>query len=155
MRASGGKALVQRRNEEAAAMSNELGDLLGGLLGGGTGGGKGGNLLGALLTSLGGAGTHGAGSNPLGALLDTLKEGGLGEKTDSWVGKGANQEVSGPEVAQALPYQALDHVAQQAGVSPEEAADELARTLPQAVDKLTPAGEVPEGSLEDLIRQQS
>ncbi|QLE73397.1 DUF937 domain-containing protein [Streptomyces rectiverticillatus] len=136
-------------------MSNDLGNLLGGLLGGGGAGGKGGHLLGALLTSLGGAGTHGAGSNPLGALLDTLKEGGLGEKTDSWVGKGANQEVSGPEVAQALPYQALDHVAQQAGVTPEEAADELARTLPQAVDKLTPAGEVPEGSLEDLIRQQS
>ncbi|WP_443057944.1 YidB family protein [Streptomyces sp. KLMMK] len=134
-------------------MSNELGDLLGGLLGGG--GGKGGNLLASLLTSLGGAGTHGAGSNPLGALLDTLKEGGLAAKTDSWVGKGANQEVSGPEVAQALPYQALDHVAQQAGVTPEEAADEIARTLPQAVDKLTPAGEVPEGSLEDLIRQQS
>ncbi|MEU1816442.1 YidB family protein [Streptomyces roseifaciens] len=140
--------------EEAAAMSNELGDLLGGLLGGG-GGGKGGNLLASLLTSLGGAGTHGAGSNPLGALLDTLKEGGLAAKTDSWVGNGANQEVSGPEVAQALPYQALDHVAQQAGVTPEEAADEIARTLPQAVDKLTPAGEVPEGSLEDLIRQQS
>ncbi|MFH8790032.1 YidB family protein [Streptomyces roseoverticillatus] len=140
--------------EEAAAMGNELGSLLGGLLGGGEAG-KGGSLLGALLTSLGGAGTHGAGSNPLGALLDTLKEGGLGEKTDSWVGKGANQEVSGPEVAQALPYQALDHVAEQAGVTPEEAADQLAQTLPQAVDKLTPSGEVPEGSLEDLIRQQS
>ncbi|MFJ5549418.1 YidB family protein [Streptomyces sp. NPDC093225] len=135
-------------------MGNDLGSLLGGLLGG-QGGKGGGALLGALLTSLGGAGTHGAGSNPLGALLDTLKEGGLGAQADSWIGTGGNQEVTGPEVAQALPYQALDHVAQQAGVSPEEAADELARTLPAAVDKLTPEGSVPEGSLEDLIRRQS
>nr|WP_079430503.1 MULTISPECIES: YidB family protein [Streptomyces] len=134
-------------------MGNDLGSLLGGMLGGEQGG-KGGALLGALLSSLGGAGTHGGGSNPLGALLDTLKEGGLGAQTDSWIGRGRNQAVSGPEVAQALPYQALDHVAQQAGVSPEEAADQLAQTLPQAVDRLTPDGSVPEGSLEDLIREQ-
>ncbi|MFJ7159859.1 YidB family protein [Streptomyces sp. NPDC101118] len=133
-------------------MGDDLGSLLGGLLGGGSG--KGGDLLGALLTSLGGAGTHGAGSNPLGALIDTLKEGGLGAKADSWVGTGGNQEVSGPEVAQALPYQALDHVAGQAGVTPEEAADRLAEVLPTAVDRLTPDGSVPEGSLEDLIRQR-
>ncbi|MFD9466259.1 hypothetical protein [Streptomyces sp. NPDC060027] len=35
-------------------------------------------------------------------------------------------------------------------------ADQIARTLPRAVDKLTPSGEMPAGaSLKDLIKQQS
>ncbi|MFE0044838.1 YidB family protein [Streptomyces albireticuli] len=128
---------------------NDLGSLLGGLLGGGSAGGGGGgaNLLAALLGTLGSDG----GGNPLAGLLNQLRDGGLGEKADTWVGTGKNEDVSGPEVAQALPTQTLDHVAQQAGVSPEQAADEIARVLPEAVDKLTPQGQVPQGSLEDLL----
>ncbi|MCX4980007.1 hypothetical protein [Streptomyces sp. NBC_00572] len=38
--------------------------------------------------------------------------------------------------------------------TPQEAADQIARSLPQAVDRLTPNGSVPQGSLEDIIRQQ-
>lgn len=34
-------------------------------------------------------------------------------------------------------------------------ADEIARQLPQVVDRLTPQGQVPSGSLEDLIRRQN
>ncbi|GAA3050814.1 hypothetical protein GCM10020000_34770 [Streptomyces olivoverticillatus] len=70
------------------------------------------------------------------------------------MGTGANQPLSGPEIAQAMPYQTLEHVAQQAGVTPEQAADQLAEALPEVVDKLTPTGEVPQGSLEDLIRER-
>ncbi|GAA0365663.1 YidB family protein [Streptomyces blastmyceticus] len=123
---------------------NDLGTLLGGLLGGG----KGGSLLGSLLGALGSGG-----GESLSGLLQQLGEGGLGPKTRSWVSTGANEPVSGPEVAQALPYQALDHVAQKAGITPEEAADQLAQVIPQAVDKLTPTGEIPEGSLEEVIAQ--
>ncbi|MFI1797586.1 YidB family protein [Streptomyces sp. NPDC020379] len=128
---------------KAADMAdNDLGTLLGGLLGGS----KEGSLLGSLLGALGSGG-----GESLSGLLQQLQEGGLGGKTDSWVGTGPNAELSGPEVAQALPYQALDHVAQKAGVTPEEAADQLARVIPRAVDKLTPGGEVPQGSLEEVI----
>ncbi|GAA0490083.1 hypothetical protein GCM10009544_58850 [Streptomyces stramineus] len=125
---------------------NDLGSLLGGLLGGGKAVGPA-NLLGALLGTLGSDG----GANPLSGLLQQLEDGGLREKTGSWVGTGENQPVSGAEVAQALPTQALDSVAQQAGLSPEEAADQMASVLPEAVDKLTPEGSVPEGSLEDIL----
>lgn len=111
-------------------MGNDLGSLLGGMLGGEQGG-KGGALLGALLSSLGGAGTHGGGSNPLGALLDTLKEGGLGAQTDSWIGRGRNQAVSGPEVAQALPYQALDHVARRRAFLPRKPRTSSPRPCPR------------------------
>ena len=137
---------------------NDLGSLLGGLLGaGGKSGSGSGNILGALLSALGGTqGGAGNGSNPLGGLLDMLTKSGLAEQKDSWVGTGQNQSVTGAQIQQALPDETLQKVAEQAGVSPEQAASDLAQTLPQAVDKLTPEGQVPQAaSLEELVRQQS
>ncbi|WP_024761714.1 YidB family protein [Streptomyces exfoliatus] len=136
---------------------NDLGSLLGGLLGGGGQGGSGGagGILGSLLGALGGAKSGGAdGANPLGGLLDMLTRSGLVDQAQSWVGTGENQPVSGAQIADALPDDTLQKVAQDAGVSPQEAADRIAQSLPQAVDKLTPAGSVPQGSLEDIIRRQ-
>ncbi|MFD9613538.1 YidB family protein [Streptomyces sp. NPDC059083] len=137
---------------------NDLGSLLGSLLGGGSGAGQsGGNVLGSLLGALmgGQGGGGGTGSNPLGGLLDMLTRSGLTDQAQSWVGTGDNQAVSGAQIADALPDETLQRVAAEAGVSPEKAADEIARSLPQAVDKLTPDGSLPQGgSLEDIIRQQ-
>lgn len=144
---------------------NDLGSLLGGLLGGGGQGGSGsggGNILGSLLGALmgGGNGAHAAGggggaaNNPLGGLLDMLTKSGLVDQAQSWVGTGENQPVTGAQIAEALPDETLQKVAEQAGVSPQDAAAQIAQALPQAVDKLTPAGSVPSGSLEEIIRQQ-
>ncbi|MEV5510671.1 YidB family protein [Streptomyces orinoci] len=126
---------------------SDLGSLLEPLLGG-SGGQSGGSLLGSLLGALGSGG-----GQSLEGLIQELNEGGLGEKTRSWVSTGANQPATGPEIAQAVPDQVLNHVAQHSGLSPEQAADRLAEALPQFVDKLTPGGEIPQGSLEDVIRQ--
>ncbi|MFE2248977.1 YidB family protein [Streptomyces lavendulae] len=142
---------------------NDLGSLLGGLLGGGQGGqggqgGGAGNILGALLGALGGGGggaQAGGGNNPLGGLMDMLTRSGLADQAQSWLGTGENRPVSGSQIAEALPDDALRKAAEQAGVSPEQAADEIARSLPQAVDKLSPGGEIPSGSLEDIIRAQN
>ncbi|WP_405494479.1 YidB family protein [Streptomyces sp. NBC_00096] len=146
---------------------NDLGSLLGGLLGGGGQGGSGGsggggNILGSLLGALmggGGAGgaqaAGGAANNPLGGLLDMLTKSGLVDQAQSWVGTGENQPVSGAEIAKALPDDTLAKVAEQAGVTPQAAADQIAQALPQAVDKLTPEGSVPTGSIEDIIKQQN
>ncbi|MER6096145.1 YidB family protein [Streptomyces sp. NPDC001728] len=137
---------------------DDLGSLLGGLLGGsGAQSGGAGGILGSLLGALAGgkgAGAAGNGSNPLGGLVDMLTRSGLADQAQSWVGTGRNQPVDGAQIAEALPDDTLRKVAQDAGVSPQEAADQIARSLPQAVDKLTPNGSVPQGSLEDLIRQQ-
>ncbi|WP_369245550.1 YidB family protein [Streptomyces sp. R41] len=137
---------------------NDLGSLLGGLLGGGGQGGTSGgsgnilaSLLGALMKGQGG----GSGSNPLGGLVDMLARSGLTEEAQSWVGTGENKPVSGAQVAQALPDDALQKVAAEAGVSPEHAAEQIAQVLPQAVDRLTPTGEMPSGSLEDIIKAQN
>ncbi|MFD7470743.1 YidB family protein [Streptomyces sp. NPDC059837] len=144
---------------------NDLGGLLGGLLGGGgqagTGGSGAGDILGALLGALGGGGGGGggqaAGGNPLGGLLEMLTKSGLMDQAQSWIGTGENKPVSGEQIAQALPDDTLQEVAAQSGVSPQEAADQIAQHLPRAVDKLTPGGELPQAgaSLEDLIKQQS
>jgi len=135
---------------------NDLGGLLGGLLGGGKSGSGSGAILGALLGALGSGSGRGSGGNPLGGLLDMLTKSGLVDQKDSWVGTGQNQSVTGAQIQQALPDETLRKVAEQAGVTPEEAASDLARTLPQAVDKLTPEGQLPQAaSLEELVRQQS
>ncbi|WP_327261784.1 YidB family protein [Streptomyces sp. NBC_01232] len=145
---------------------NDLGSLLGGLLGGsgGQGGsGGGGNILGALLGALvgggagAGAGPGGAqagGNNPLGGLMDMLTRSGLADQAQSWIGTGDNQPVSGAQIAEALPDEALQKAAAQAGVSPQEAADQIAQALPTAVDRLSPQGQLPTGSLEEIIRAQ-
>ncbi|WSV96459.1 YidB family protein [Streptomyces sp. NBC_01006] len=144
---------------------NDLGSLLGSLLGGGSGGqaagGGGSNILGALLGALmggggaGGAQAAGGGNNPLGGLMDMLSKSGLADQAQSWIGTGDNKPVSGAQIAEALPDDTLQKVAEQAGVSPQEAADQIAESLPKAVDKLSPAGSIPSGSLEDIIRQQN
>ncbi|WP_406167135.1 YidB family protein [Streptomyces sp. NBC_00996] len=132
---------------------NDLGSLLGGLLGGGgQGGASGGNSLGSLLQSP--AGGSSSGGNALGALLDVLTESGLADQKNSWIGTGENQPVSGAQIQQALPDATLKQVAEQAGVTPDQAATQIAETLPRAVDKLTPNGEMPSGYLEDLIKAQ-
>lgn len=140
---------------------NDLGSLLGSLLGGGgqsAGSGGAGNILGSLLGALGGAkgGTAaGGGGNALEGLIGMLTKSGLVDQAQSWVGTGENKSVSGAQIAEALPDETLQKVAQETGVSPEQAADEIARSLPVTVDKLTPAGEVPKGgSIEDLVRDQ-
>ncbi|MEV8587474.1 YidB family protein [Streptomyces sp. NPDC051180] len=139
---------------------NDLGSLLGSLLGGGgqSGGSGAGGILGSLIGALaGGKGgaAGGDGTNPLGGLLDMLTKSGLVDQAQSWVGTGDNQPVSGAQISEALPDETLRQVATEAGVSPQQAADEIARSLPRAVDKLTPNGSLPQGgSLEDIIRQQ-
>lgn len=134
---------------------NDLGGLLGGLLGGRQGGaaaGGGADILGALLGALMSRG--GGGNNPLGGLLEGLTKAGLTDQTQSWVGPGENQPVTGDQVRQAVPDDALRQAAEQAGVSPEQAADQIAQVLPGTVDKLTPNGQLPSESLEEIIRKQ-
>jgi uncharacterized protein YidB (DUF937 family) len=131
----------------------DIGDLLGGILGGRGGTGSGGLLVGALLKALG---SGSGGGNPLGGLLEKLGGAGLGEQAQSWVGTGDNRSVTGDQLRQALGDETLGRVAREAGVTPDQAADDLAQVLPPVVDRLTPEGRVPEAaSLEELIRKQS
>jgi uncharacterized protein YidB (DUF937 family) len=129
-----------------------LGDILGGILGGRGGGSLGsspggagmGGMLGALLPMLGGLLAGGG----LQKILSGLKANGLSAQADSWVGTGENQPVSGSDVRQAVGDQEIARIAQELGVSEDEAAEAVAHVLPVVVDKVSPDGQLPpEGEL--------
>ncbi len=78
----------------------------------------------------------------LDAVLEKFKASGLDDKVQSWISKGKNTALSPDEVKSALGSE-LDSFAAKAGVAKDQAADGIAKALPELVDKLTPDGVVP------------
>jgi uncharacterized protein YidB (DUF937 family) len=78
----------------------------------------------------------------LDAVLEKFRSSGLGDKVESWISKGENAALSPDEVQSALGDE-LDGFAAKAGVAKDQAADGIAKALPELVDKLTPDGVVP------------
>ena len=82
----------------------------------------------------------------LSGILDKFKQGGLGETAASWVGKGENMPVSSDQIASVLGSGAIAEMAAKFGINPETLSAQIAQHLPTVVDKMTPNGEVTEGS---------
>ena len=82
----------------------------------------------------------------LGGVLDKFKAGGLGDAAASWVGKGENLPVSAEQISSVLGSGAIADMAAKFGISPETLSAQIAQHLPTVVDKMTPNGEVTEGS---------
>lgn len=150
---------------------DKLGSLLGGLGNGQTGAGDGERLgngqagaensqagvtpgrggLEGMLGNLGGAlgGAAGAGglgsvlSGGLGDLVDRFNNSGQGSKAQSWVQDGDNEEIDVASLEQTLGVDTIDTLTQQTGLSRQELLERLAKTLPDAVNKLTPNGRIP------------
>lgn len=122
-----------------------LGDLLGGILGGGSGGSQGGGLGGnpmlKLLLPLVASMLMNGG---LQKILGRLQANGKGEKGQSWVSTGPNEPVDAADVREALDDEELAEIARQLGVSEDEAAEAVARVLPDVVDQATPEGRLPD-----------
>jgi uncharacterized protein YidB (DUF937 family) len=76
-------------------------------------------------------------------LTQKLTSSGLGQQVQSWVGSGENQPVSGAQVQQAMDPQTLNAMAKQAGMTPEENSENVAKVLPEMVNQATPQGEMP------------
>ena len=74
-------------------------------------------------------------------LVQSFQQGGLGEIVNSWVSTGQNLPISAEQITSVLGGSSL----------PEQAAGSLAEILPQAVDTLTPNGQIPQGG--DLLAQ--
>jgi uncharacterized protein YidB (DUF937 family) len=102
-----------------------------------------GGLLGNLGGTLGGAGAGGLLSGGLGELLDKFKQSGHGHTAQSWVDNGPNQQISPPDLKQAIGPDILAALEQQTGLSQSELLARLSRELPGAVDKYTPGGRLP------------
>jgi len=134
-----------------------LGDLIGGLAGDASGGGGLDDVLEKVTgsgSSPGGLGGMLAGLVPvvsgmlesggLQKVLAQLEASGLGSQAESWVGTGANEAISAADVEKVLGSPQLAGIAQKLGVSPDEAADAVAKVLPAVVDTVSPEGKVPD-----------
>jgi uncharacterized protein YidB (DUF937 family) len=123
-----------------------LQDILGGILGGSSGGSPGtaagGMNLGALAAALGPLLAKLLQGGGLSKLLGNAQASGLSAQADSWVGTGENQSVSGQDIRGIVGDDAVRSVAEQAGISEDEAASVLAQVVPQVVSGLTPGGQV-------------
>jgi uncharacterized protein YidB (DUF937 family) len=80
----------------------------------------------------------------LGGLLGTLRSQGLQSQADSSVAPGPNQPVSPRGLKQVFDRRVLDEAARRAGTDRATLLAELSRMLPEAVDRLTPQGRVPQ-----------
>lgn len=102
-----------------------------------------GGILGGLGGMLGGAGSGGFLNGGLGELLNKFTQAGHGETAQSWINQGANKEISPPDVKKAIGSDVLATLEQQTGLSQDEILTRLSRELPNAVDKYTPDGRIP------------
>lgn len=126
---------------------DKLGSMLGGLGAnpGGTNAG-GGTQSGGLGDLLGGAGAGGLGgilSGGLGDLMEQFNGSGKGAKAQSWVNDGDNEDIDTDELEQTLGAETIATLQQQTGLSKQELLERLSKTLPDAVNRMTPDGRLP------------
>lgn len=86
------------------------------------------------------ASSHGG----LSGLLDRFRDHGFDDAVRTWIGNGANLTLNPADVKRVLGSRTIEMLAHKAGVTPEAATSELAALIPQLVDKLTPAGHLPD-----------
>lgn len=104
--------------------------------------------LGGLLGKLG-AGAAGASagtilSGGLGELIDRFTKSGQAETADSWVQTGPNKSCTAEGMEKAIGPDVLDTLSKQTGLDRKELLARLCREVPDAVDKYTPQGKLPE-----------
>ena len=85
-------------------------------------------------------------------MLGKFQQAGYGDQAQSWVGTGQNQPIDPGALSQIFGQGQLGQIAAQLGMSRDEAAGQLAQTLPNVVDGMTPTGELPAGH-DDLVNQ--
>ncbi|MFM2050609.1 MAG: hypothetical protein RL682_1100 [Pseudomonadota bacterium] len=123
-----------------------LGNILGSILGGGQqqgGGGLNAQLINAAIGMLANGGAQGG----LGGLVAKFQQAGLGDAMGSWIGTGANHEVSGDQITSALGNDTISDIAAKLGMGQGEAASQLSQILPGLINHLTPTGQAPAGGL--------
>ncbi len=122
-----------------------LGNVLGGMMGGGQRAQGGSPLLQILLQLL-------QQNGGLGGLLGKMQQQGMGDQMQSWIGTGANQPIPPDALSQIFGQGQLGRIAEQLGMSQQEAAGGLAEMLPNVVDEMTPQGRIPDND-NDLVAQ--
>jgi len=125
-----------------------LGSVMGGMMGSGTStqGAQGGNpmIMMALQMLQQNGGIEG--------LLAKFQQAGMGQQAQSWIGTGQNMPISPDALSQIFGQGQLGQIAQQLGMTHQQAADGLAQSLPHVIDQMTPDGQIP-AEHNDLVAQ--
>lgn len=77
-------------------------------------------------------------------LVDQLRQNGLENQVQSWLGDGSNLPVSPDQLRSALGNEQLQQLAQKFGLPLDKVLELLSQHLPQAVDKASPNGQLQE-----------
>jgi uncharacterized protein YidB (DUF937 family) len=75
-------------------------------------------------------------------VLEKFKAAGFTDEVASWVGKGANLQISAEQITQVLGSSTIQTAANKLGINADEISAKIAEYLPQVVDRMTPNGEV-------------
>jgi uncharacterized protein YidB (DUF937 family) len=107
-----------------------------------------GGLMDWLKGSLAGAAAGGMSgsvvSGGLGELVKRFQKNGFGDVANSWVDTGPNRPITPEELEKAAGAEELDALAKEMGVLREQLLAKLSSELPNTVDRLTPAGRLPD-----------
>ena len=131
-----------------------VGDVLGSVLGGGSqsrnpfgaraGQAGGGNMLLQLALMLlqqqGG----------LERVLGKFRQSGMSQQADSWVSTGQNMNISPDQLQQTFGSSTIRDLAAQLGIPQEEAGSAIAHMLPEVINRLTPDGQIPQNSNDEI-----
>jgi uncharacterized protein YidB (DUF937 family) len=79
----------------------------------------------------------------LSSITQKFRESGMDEQVSSWISKSQNLPVVGDQIERALGNDTVAGIAAKLGISQDQAADELAETVPEVVDEMTPEGQLP------------
>jgi uncharacterized protein YidB (DUF937 family) len=153
--------VLKRREMTMGLLDGLIGNVIGSMLGGN----QGQDPLGSVLNRVGG-GAQGQSGNlllqlalsmlqqngGLEGLLGKFREGGLAQQADSWVSTGPNMNISGDQLQQIFGSSAIGDMASRLGLSEQQAGSEMAQLLPEVINRLTPDGQVPENSNEEITQ---
>jgi len=76
----------------------------------------------------------------IGGLVSGLKEKGLGDIAESWLGDGENKEISAEQLKESLGADEVAQAAEKLGADEESLLGGLKDALPQLVDKASSGG---------------
>lgn len=99
------------------------------------------DLMSAVMNLVGGQ------SGGLGGFVQQFATKGLGDVAQSWVSTGKNLPISPAQLQSVLGSDVVKGLASKLGMDNNALTSQLSNLLPQAVDKLTPEGKIPEGDI--------
>jgi uncharacterized protein YidB (DUF937 family) len=98
-----------------------------------------GAVLPVVLSQVLGNGSQGG----LSAIVDKLRQAGLGDQVNSWIGNGKNLPITAEQLQAALGSDVVKQLAARYNIPIDQITQVLAHQLPTAVDHASPNGTLP------------